>query len=440
MKVLIINMDSVGEGLAFALRCAKAGHDVRIWFDKSGNPDTGKGFGNITRVENWLASAKWADLILPTGNHAFIPKFDYLRKAGIRIFGPSAGSAKLEIKRAFGMDLFKACGIDIPPFDQFDTLAKAEAHVRKTEERFVFKTLGDEEDKSLSYVGKSPADMIARLQRWQRLGMNPKGPVMLQKFVPGIEVGVSRWMGKEGWVGPYNENFEFKKLLSGNCGPNCGEAGTVMKYCESSDLGDKVLGPLEEALQGMGHLGDCDVNCIIDEAGKPWPLEFTTRLGWPAFNLQIASHKGDPAQWMLDACEGKDTLETHKSIVCGVVVAQPDYPYSKETKAVTSDIPIYGVSPENQSYLYPQSVKVEKMPDMDGDKVTERKIWCTTGDYVLVAVGRGKTVRKAATRAYDTIKDLHIPDMIYRDDIGEKLEEEIPKLQEHGFASEFTYE
>lgn len=439
MKVLVINMDSVGEGLAFALRCARAGHEVRIWFDKSCNQECGKGFP-VTRVENWLGSVKWADLILPTGNHDFTAKFDQLRKLGIAIFGPSKQSAKLEIKRAFGMELFKACGIEIPPFEQFESLSKAEAHVRKSEARFVFKTLGDEEDKSLSYVSKSPADMIARLQRWQRLGMNPKGPVMLQEFVPGIEVGVSRWVGTKGWVGPYNENFEFKKLLSGNCGPNCGEAGTVMKYCDDSAIGEQVLAPLEESLVQMGHLGDVDINCIVDDKGKAWPLEFTTRLGWPAFNLQIASHKGDPAQWMLDACNGKDSLETHKSIVCGVVLAQPDYPYSKATKAETSDIPIYGVTPENQKYLYPQSVKLEKMPDMEGQKLTEKKIWATTGDYVLVAVGMGKTVRKAATRAYDTIKALHIPDMIYRDDIGEKLEEEIPKLQAHGFASEFTYE
>jgi hypothetical protein len=38
------------------------------------------------------------------------------------------------------------------------------------------------------------------------------------------------------------------------------------------------------------------------------------------------------------------------------------------------------------------------------------------------------------------IDDLHVPDMIYRDDIGEKLEEEIEKLQELGYATEFIYE
>jgi len=84
-------------------------------------------------------------------------------------------------------------------------------------------------------------------------------------------------------------------------------------------------------------------------------------------------------------------------------------------------------------------VKIETMPDMDGDKVVEREIWATTGDYIAVVTGMGKTVRKACDRAYETIKQLHVPNMMYRDDIGEKLEKAIPELQKHGFAKEFEY-
>lgn len=440
MKLLIVNMDTVGEGLAFALKAAKAGHEVRIWFGKGNNPEVGRGFKTISIVQQWLPSVRWAELIVPTGNHQFMPKFDQLRRAGMKVFGPSEKSARLEIKRAFGMEFFEAHGIQCPQWEQFKSLPDAEAHVRKTEKRYVFKTLGDEEDKSLSYVGKSPADLIARLQRWQKLGMNPKGPVMLQEMIEGVEVGVSRWCGTAGWVGPYNENFEHKKLLSGNCGPNCGEAGTVMKYVDASKLGDQVLAPLEESLVKMGHLGDIDVNCIVDDKGQAWPLEFTSRLGWPAFNIQLATHSGDPVQWMLDACNGKDTLKAVKKIACGVVLAQPDYPYSEKTKAEVTDIPIYGVSKDNEPYLYPQAVKRTKLPDMQGEKVVEREIWATAGDYLLVVTGTGKTVRQACTRVYDTLGELQVPDCIYRDDVGEKLEEEIPKLQQHDYATEFHYE
>jgi phosphoribosylamine--glycine ligase len=439
MKILLIDHDAVA--LALALRCVKAGHAVR-WFIKpkeSNNQTVGDGFKGIEKVDNWLTSAKWADLIWCSSNDDYLPKLDSLRKVGVKFFGPSEKSAALEIKRSEGMRFFESNGIDVPEYEQFKTLAEAEAHVRKSEKRYVFKTLGDNEDKSLSYVSKTPADMIARLQRWQKLNMNPKGPVMLQEFIPGVEFAVSGWMGANGFLGPLNENFEHKKLLSGDVGPNCGEAGTIMKYVQSSVLAEMVLFPLEVSLQKLGHLGDVDVNCIIDEKGKAWPLEFTCRPGWPAFNIMLSAHKGDPVKWMLDACNGEDTLEVSPQVECGIVVAIPDYPYSNKTKAERSDIPVYGITDKNKQYIAPQSIKLAKQPTMSGNKVVDKDIWTTTDDYLCVVTGMGKTVKRACERAYATLKEIHVPDMIYRDDVGEKLQETLPKLHKLGFATEFEY-
>lgn len=438
--MLIIEMEDAGCALPFALACIKADHEVRYFLRKENNQTIGEGFKGLTKVDNWVPSAtQWADLVVASGNDEFVPKLEALRKHGVAVFGPSVASANLEIKREFGMKFFEKAGIDIPPYEVFKSLADAQAHVRKKPERYVFKTLGSEEDKSLSYVGKSAADMVARLERWQKLKLDPKGPVMLQSFVAGLELGVSRWMGKDGFIGPYNENFEHKKLLSGNCGPNCGEAGTVMKYVDKSLLGSMMLDPLEDALVKMGHLGDIDVNCIIAEDGKPYPLEFTCRWGHPASTIMWAVHKGDPAQWMLDACEGEDTMEVDYSIACGIVLAQPDYPYSKATKAETLDIPIYGPSSGNKKYVHPQSVKMATLPAMKDDEVVSKKMWATCGDYVAVVTGTGKSVRQACERAYKVVKEIEIPDVMYRDDIGEKLEEELPQLHKHGFATEFKF-
>lgn len=427
--------------LAFAIRCAKAGHAVR-WFIKpkpSNNAAVGDGFKGIEKIDNWVGSVKWADLIWCSSNDDYLPKLDAVRAAGAKFFGPSEKSAALEIKRSEGMKFLEKHGIDVPEYEQFKTLADAETHVRKTEKRFVFKTLGDNEDKSLSYVSKTPADMIARLQRWQKLNMNPKGPVMLQEFIPGIEFAVSGWLGTNGFLAPLNQNFEFKKLLSGDCGPNCGESGSILQYVQTSALAEAVLFPLEEHLVRLGHLGDIDINCIIDEDGKAWPLEFTCRPGWPAFNIMLAEHKGDPAQWMLDACNGKDTLEVSPQVACGVVVAIPDYPYSNKTRAERSDIPVYGVTDKNRQHLAPQSIKLAKQPAMSGNKVVDKEIWTTADDYLLIATGLGKTVKRACERAYATVKEIHVSDMIYRDDIGERLEKQLPKLHAMGYAIEMDY-
>ena len=440
MKVLVINSDTVGEGLAFAYRCQQKGHAVRLFLSPGNNPTTGDGFKGIQKVDNPWASMGWADLVFVTGNHQFLPRLDAFKRRGVAVFAPSVEAASLEIDRGKGMEFLKKHGIDIPEYQEFKSLKEAEAFVWKNERRFVFKTLGDEDDKSLSYCSKSPADMIARLQRWQKLKMNPKGSVMLQEFIEGQEFAVSQWMGKKGFIGLPNENFEHKKLLSGNAGPNCGEAGTVMKYVNDSKLAKEVLAPLEESLVKMGHLGDIDVNCIIDDKGKAWPLEFTMRPGWPAFNIMLNEHRGDPVEWMLAACEGLDTMDCSLDHAVGIVLAQPDYPYSKLTKAETDGIPMYGITPKNQKYVQPQAIKVQKMPDMEGEKVVERDLWASTGDYLAVVTGTGKTVSQAAERAYATVKEISVADLMYRDDVGEGLEKDIPKIQKHGYATEFRYE
>ena len=154
----------------------------------------------------------------------------------------------------------------------------------------------------------------------------------------------------------------------------------------------------------------------------------------------LATHKGDPVEWMVDAINGDDTTNFSTAIACGVVIAQPDYPHSNMTKAETMDIPVYGVTPKNRKFIAPQAIKMAKMPDMEGDEIVEREIWATCGDYLAVVTGTGRSVKQATERAYTVIKDIHVPDLMWRDDIGEKLKKEIPELQKFGFATEFTYE
>jgi phosphoribosylamine--glycine ligase len=422
----------MGTGLAFAWRSALAGHKVKWFVSNKPTDDTTMGMGfPVTKVENWRNHVSWAELIFTTDNSKFIPQLNSLKAHGAPFFGPSVESTDLEIKRGEGMKFLQRHGIDAPPFQTFKSLKEAEDFVWKNEKRWVFKTLGDNEDKSLSYCSKSPADMIARLQRWQKLGMNPKGEVMLQEFIPGVEIGVSRWMGSNGWVSDPNINFEQKKLMPGNYGPNTGEMGTVMLYVKHDKLDEEVMKPLERVLMQMGHLGDIDLNCIVDEKGKAWPLEFTSRPGWPAFNMMIEQHKGDPVKWMKDALEGKRSLEVSYEVGVCVVLAQPDFPYCKSPKEQKAGIPIYLKSTK---HIQPQEVRIEKLPVMEGEKVLEKEMWATTGEYLGVVTAMGPTVSIARKKAYSTVKEIQVPDMIVRDDIGENLEKDIPELQKHGYV------
>ena len=185
MKVLVMEYEDAGCGLDFVLRCIAAGHQVRYFLRKENNQHIGKGFKGIEYVDNWATSMKWADLVWGTGNDQFQERLDFFRKRGVKIFGPSAASAKLEINRQAGMAFFEKHGIECPDYETFNSLDEALAYQMKSDDRHVFKTLGDEEDKSLSYVGKTPADMVARIQRWKKLGLTLKGRRVCRVTVDG---------------------------------------------------------------------------------------------------------------------------------------------------------------------------------------------------------------------------------------------------------------
>lgn len=436
LRVLII--DPEGLGLDFALRCKEAGHDVRwaLWSKRA--TKTGQGF-HIMMVDDWRQHMKWSKegLVIITGNAKFIPELDRWRDLGWAIFAPTVRSAKLEIDRGFGMEEMQKVGIEVPPYEQFKSLKEAEDFARKSDKAWCFKTLGSEEDKALSYVSSDPADMVGWLQRQQKLGMSLKGPCMLQEKINMLaEVGVSGWFGPQGFLpGKWQICFEHKKLMNDEKGPNTGEQGTVCQYVEADKMAEEMLKPMENYLLKAGHRGDFAIGCGIDKTGKAWPFEFTARLGWPAFYLQIASHRGDPAQWMRDLLDGKDTLRVSRDVSIGVVMAQPRYPYNDSDPKEVEGVTISGCD-EVWADLHPAEMMMGRGPKMDGDKVVEGPICQTAGEYVCIVTALGDTVEKARNRVYRSIDKVSFPNALYRTDIGEKVQKVLPKLHEFGFAED----
>ena len=432
MNVLIVDPDGVG--LDFSMRCMEHGHAVKLFIRPNNGQRDKTGDGLVEKVSDWEKWTQWADLIVPTMNTVYLEKLEGLRSYGYPIFGPSKESARLEIERQFGMQTFKRFGIDVPPYKTFSTLDEAEAHCWKSDRRFVFKTMGSEEDKSLTHVAKDPADMINTIRKWKKSGMRIKGQCMLQDLIEGVEFGVSAWTGKNGFLKPRGENFEYKKLMSDDYGPNTGEMGTVMWYTDKSKLSKQVLDPMEDYLVSIGHRGDIDINCIVDEKGKAWPLEFTSRLGWPAFWIMCSQHE-EPVQWMLDAMNGKDTLKTSYDVFTGLLMAQPRFPYKGTRDDEVTGIPVQGITNDNWSDIHLIGCMAGKGVEMVGGKLKEKDMIVTTGEYVLCATGSGETVKQACKAAYETVDSVHVKNKIVRDDIGEDLSKELPILQSLGFAT-----
>lgn len=438
MRVLLIDVEGVG--LDFAWRCQAAGHKVK-WFickDKDGKRiPTGDGI--ITRVESWKPHMDWADLIWLADNVDCIEELEPYHKKGYPIIGPNMAAAKLELDRADGQKAFKAAGIDVMPGKDFSDYDSAIKYVTKENRKFACKPNGDA-DKALSYCGE-PRSMLYMLNKWKKENGKPQEPFIIQEFQPGIEMAVGGWFGPHGWNKFFCENWEHKKLMPGNFGPNTGETGTIMHYTSDSELAEKCLKPFTKLLKSIGYCGYLDVAVIIDEEGQPWPLEFTCRPGWPAFIIQCAMHIGDPVEWMLDLVNGIDSLEVTEEVACGVICAIPDFPYGHVTRAENTGCPVHVEPKHVLRQVHPVECMMGTAPCAeDGEEPADGECLVSCGNYLAVVTGLGGTVSSAMKSCYKAVKYLEVPNnMIVRDDIGERLEDELPKLHDMGYSKDMDY-
>lgn len=434
MNVLLL--DPAGALTDFGMRCIDEGHDVKMWVRPVHGEHSKIARGLIPRVPQWQPHMKWADIVVLSDNAYEMRELEKFNDDGYPIFGTNMLGAKLELDRDYGMEVMKRGGLNVMPSKEFKTYREAIEYVKANPKRYVSKPSGDA-DKALSYVSSSAADMVFMLEHWQKNGKN-KLDFILQEFVPGIEVAVGGWMGPNGFSRHICENWEHKKLMPSNYGCNTGEQGTVLKYVKESKLFDDTLAKFEDYLCYMGHRGYVDLAFIIDEAGEPRPLEWTTRPGWPLFNIQMSLHKGSVVQWMKDLLDGKDTLKVKDKVCTGIVIPIGDYPKTKTTGRDHSGYPIYGLTGDPDLHLC--EVMAGKGHHMVEGEVKEIECLVTAGDYVAVACGTGSTVSDACDEAYALVKTVDIPESInVRDDVGERCEKQIPMLQKHGLMTDWEY-
>lgn len=436
MRLLII--DPLGNGLDFAMRAQAADHRVKH-FIRQTEKTKAIGRGLVDVIEDFKPWTRWADLIVNTDCTKYLRDLDSVRKYGIPVLGATEETAQWELDRSVGMSVFRKHGVATLPSVEFTNYDKAIAYVKKENRRFVSKPSGIIEDKTLSYVSKSPADLIYMLERWKRLGKQQQ--FILQDFVEGTEMAVGGWFGPGGWNKGWCENFEFKKLMNDDLGVATGEQGTVLRYVRSSKLAKIVLEPLTDTLSSLGYTGYIDVNTIVTDEGEVWPLEFTMRPGWPTFNIQEPLHDGDPVEWLADLVNGQDAqVFKMNTVAAGVVMSIPDYPYSHLTRKEVVGIPIYGIKPSLWEHVHPCEMQLAECPNEVGGQIITMPMPATGGDYVLVMTATGETVKETTDTVYRRLRRLIVPNSpAYRTDIGTRLARQLPKLQAKGFATNLNY-
>jgi phosphoribosylamine-glycine ligase len=202
----------------------------------------------------------------------------------------------------------------------------------------------------------------------------------------------------------------------------CGN--TLVYWTKQNPVFERTLLRMKDRLVASRYVGYIDINCIVNSKGI-WPLEWTSRFGFPTISIQIEGITSEWGPFLSDIARGNDTqLKTRKGYQVGVVVAIPPWPFEDE-KA-------FRKYSEGATILF-------RRQGLDGIHIGEVKLeegdWHIAGNsgYALVVTGSGGTVSDAIEKAYLNVSNVMIPNMFYRSDIGQRWTRDSDKLISWGY-------
>jgi len=422
MKFLFVTYESLSADLAWQLK--KEGHDVKMYCYGQAEKDVGLGF--FEKVDEWDSLKDWADVII-FDDIGFGAKAEQLRNEGKFVVGGSTYTDKLELDREFGQSELNSVGVDVLPSWNFTSFDEAVEFVKKNPDRYVLKPSGKaQNEKELLFIGQEGdgKDIIQVLEHYKANWSKKIKEFQMQKFAEGVEIAVGAFFNGKDFVMPICVNFEHKRLFPHELGPSTGEMGTSIYWTKSNPVFDRTLLKMKDKLVASKYVGYIDINCIANAKGI-WPLEFTTRFGYPTISIQMEGITSEWGQFMADIAHGSETqLKSKKGYQIGVVVAIPPWPFEDE-KA-------FRKYSEGATILF-------KRQSLDGIHIGEVKLeeedWHIAGNsgYALVVTGSGATMSDAIEKAYLNVRNVMIPNMFYRSDIGQRWTHESDMLLSWGY-------
>lgn len=418
------------EGLIgdIAWQVIKEGHEAKYYIKEEDDQDIADGF--VPKTENWEKELDWADVIIFDDVLGQGKTAQKLRKEEKLVIGGTEYTDRLEDDRAFGQEELKKAGINILKYGEFTSFDEAISYVKENPSRYVIKPSGEAQNlKRMLFVGEEEdgKDVIQVLEAYKKVSTEDIKIFQLQKKASGVEIAVGAFFNGNNFVYPININFEHKKLFPGQIGPSTGEMGTSMYWGSANKIFNSTLLKLEERLKEENYVGYIDINCIVNSAGI-YPLEFTARFGYPTIFIQQEGIQMPISDFLFGLAEGSlNEFKTKKGFQVGVRIVVPPYPFEDQDtfERYSNNAAILL---RKQSY---EGIHIEDVKNINGQ-------WLVAGTsgVVLTIVGTGLTMKQAQSQVYSRLKNIIIPNMYYRTDIGDRWFVDCDKLHTWGYLRE----
>lgn len=406
MKILVHTDEGDSNGLLG--RFKEEGHNVFL-YSKNKNKMLD---GVVEKVESMSAGIKERpDFVLFDGveDGEFADK---LRDSGINVFGAGKLADDLEMDRAFGAKFMEDHGILVPTTENFKSIDDAIKFVKKNPAGYVIKMDSINAPKASSFVAKDDKEILDYLTHLKEKKIVKDGEsFILQEFVKGVEVDTEVLYSHGRPVPPFNNDFETKRFLPGDLGPNSGCETSVL-FAHRSDVESQILmkthKKIFKTMEKEGFTCVLGFNAIVsDKDHQPYGLEWTARMGYSSIYAMCAM------------CGDADLGEMFYGLATGEIDKLPiKYRWGTSLRATAPPYP----------FEFPDDKSVEKKiyGQLEGEKIVYKKspnIWLSdyykndegnmviSGDGGVVAecTGQGTSLPSAWKISQKVFDDLNFP-------------------------------
>jgi phosphoribosylamine---glycine ligase len=321
---------------------------------------------------------------------------DHLRAAGISVFGPSAGAARIEGSKSFAKEIMRAAGVPTAA-----ALGEASAPC-------VVKADGLAGGKGV-FVCRAQDAADRAVEQARALG----GAVVVEELLEGEEV--SLFVLSDGAEAlPLAPAQDFKRLLDDGEGPNTGGMGSYspvpfLARDEIDELVELVHRPVlaELAERGTPFVGLLYAGLMLTDDG-PRVLEFNCRFGDPETQAILPRLEGDFLGALTRAAEGALTgveVSAGPHAAVTVVLASQGYP-----DAPQAGVPIDGLA---------DAEAIGALVFHAGTALRDGRL-VSAGGRVLDVTGIGDSVAEAREDAYAAVEKIDLRGAQFRRDIAER--------------------
>ncbi|TXK61053.1 phosphoribosylamine--glycine ligase [Alkalisalibacterium limincola] len=419
MKVLVIGNGGREHALAWKLAQSPRVDEVLVAPGNAGTAREPK-CRNVavpaTDIGNLLALAQGEDVGLTVvGPEAPLVAgvVDRFRKAGLRIFGPSAAAAQLEGSKAFAKDFMARHGIPTAHYAVFTELDPALAHIAEKGAPIVIKADGLAAGKgvivamTLDEAEAAVRDMLAG-NAFGSAGAR----VVIEEFLDGEEASFISIVDGTTAL-PMATSQDHKRVGDGDTGPNTGGMGAYSPApVVTREIHERILREVVHptvagmAADGIAFTGFLYAGLMIDRDGAPKVIEYNVRFGDPETQpvmLRLVSDLVELVEAAVDGTLAGQVAQWDPRPSLGVVMAAHNYPGTPRSGDAISGL---DAAVAEDAKVFHAGTK-----DVDGQVVT-------AGGRVLCACALGEDIRQAQQRAYALAAKIRWDGEFHRSDIG----------------------